>query len=1139
MGYEKLAIEQYGQAAVNASANMAELTRAATRVTVSTREVTEAGREHASVTNRQTVATQGHAAAMRDAHSGARGLASAFGAMWLTWGNIAPLLAGAAIGHSLVQAVKKGMEFEYTLTFIKALGEETAESVHKLGAAVLKLGSEGLYGPLELVKGLQVLEQAGVRAAEGMLVLPHVLDLATVGEMKMAEAAKTLVGVMNAFNLGILKSSFVGDVFAKAAAESQTSVEQMTQAMRTASVVGEMYGASMEDTATALTILAKLNITGTAAGTSFRNMLKELYAPTDAAAKVMKQLGMQAHDANGNLLPFSTVVYSLRETLKGYDRISQTNILQKLFGERGSKEAIAMLSLSRAEWDELQGKITGASGFMMGVAAELEASTKGVFKQAINNLEASMIKAFENTDNAAKNLAVGLRSAFGSQEMVAVLTSLVSGTLAFLDVVMKLGPALLVVGQGIAVFLGIRLLHIAVVAAAGALGTLLTAVKAVGVALAESLFVWATGGGLALGALVTPLALVTAGIVALGAAWWVFHTDTSSQVITDINNLSDALDRQLGKLRSINDELIKKIDLEMRGTTPGQYEVSRAQREIDTLQAAVNAARLVEPVEGVGHFGKGALKKKEAYDKAQRIITEGEAKLIESRKKLRQLEFEEERRAALQDGASLAEQINKNKKGGTDPLTAGTKKFSAADRDADNQLKKEVQAITDQFKLEEQLAKAQYATDVALEKAKLDAKLITQTQFANQRFAIEKEYLSKVVQAEQSAGRAIEALEGKADKKSVAMGFQNTRNENWNKIIVQQMKDMEDERKQLELAEIKARGEIQKFQSETLPKMQTKDKVEIEAQVSKRGGMLMSEADKAAAEASIAKTKEYSQVIGEQEAKLDEMARTNSTWTASMTGQVAVIDSLKTAMKSAAETAGQTARQTVEFNRSLAVGAAQAFSEYENSATNAAANIKGVFERAFKGLEDALVNFVKTGKMDFRSLADSIISDLIRIQVRQSITGPLAGMMKGMFNPIAAVAGAAAVSEGTNWVADFNNAQGGVYSSADLHGYANTIVSSPTLFRFAKGGAFRGLMGEAGPEAIMPLARGSDGMLGVRSQGGGAPNIEFNVINQTGSSAKARQSGPAQFDGSKWVIGIVLEAAETDPSFRSALGIGR
>ena len=65
------------------------------------------------------------------------------------------------------------------------------------------------------------------------------------------------------------------------------------------------------------------------------------------------------------------------------------------------------------------------------------------------------------------------------------------------------------------------------------------------------------------------------------------------------------------------------------------------------------------------------------------------------------------------------------------------------------------------------------------------------------------------------------------------------------------------------------------------------------------------------------------------------------------------------------------------------------------------------------------------------------------------------------------------------------NAKGGVYQSPSLHAYANSVVSSPTVFAFAKG---VGLMGEAGPEAIMPLKRTPSGSLGVVAMGGAGGN---------------------------------------------------
>lgn len=79
------------------------------------------------------------------------------------------------------------------------------------------------------------------------------------------------------------------------------------------------------------------------------------------------------------------------------------------------------------------------------------------------------------------------------------------------------------------------------------------------------------------------------------------------------------------------------------------------------------------------------------------------------------------------------------------------------------------------------------------------------------------------------------------------------------------------------------------------------------------------------------------------------------------------------------------------------------------------------------------------------------------------------------------------------------NALGGVYGAEDYAAFAkggtftNQIVSSPTYFRFAKGSGFgTGLMGEAGPEAIMPLTRGADGALGIRADGMGG-GVEVNI----------------------------------------------
>jgi lambda family phage tail tape measure protein len=92
------------------------------------------------------------------------------------------------------------------------------------------------------------------------------------------------------------------------------------------------------------------------------------------------------------------------------------------------------------------------------------------------------------------------------------------------------------------------------------------------------------------------------------------------------------------------------------------------------------------------------------------------------------------------------------------------------------------------------------------------------------------------------------------------------------------------------------------------------------------------------------------------------------------------------------------------LNGSWGNGAATAMQKYADSVSNVSATTEAAVTRAFGGMEDALVNFATTGKLDFKSLADSIIADMMRIQIQQSIMKPLSGMMgdglKSMFSGI-------------------------------------------------------------------------------------------------------------------------------------------
>lgn len=206
---------------------------------------------------------------------------------------------------------------------------------------------------------------------------------------------------------------------------------------------------------------------------------------------------------------------------------------------------------------------------------------------------------------------------------------------------------------------------------------------------------------------------------------------------------------------------------------------------------------------------------------------------------------------------------------------------------------------------------------------------------------------------------------------------------------------------------------------------------------------------------------------------------------------------------------------------SFTAGATRAWKEYQDSAANVSAMSQQLFSSAFAGMEDSLVNFVVNGKASFKDFAKSVLSDLARIAARQALVGigtSLAGSLfsAGVGAAAGSAAGAAGSSGGIGMSTDFHAyAKGGVPGGSTISAYRNGVYDSPQFFKFAKGA---GVFGEAGPEAIMPLTRSSDGSLGVRMVGGGgnaAPNTaapQVNVyIQSDGSTSTESTTGYEQF----------------------------
>lgn len=173
-----------------------------------------------------------------------------------------------------------------------------------------------------------------------------------------------------------------------------------------------------------------------------------------------------------------------------------------------------------------------------------------------------------------------------------------------------------------------------------------------------------------------------------------------------------------------------------------------------------------------------------------------------------------------------------------------------------------------------------------------------------------------------------------------------------------------------------------------------------------------------------------------------------------------------------------------------------------------------------KGFFTDWINGVRQGESVFKSFEKSVLGALNKIIDRlldQALNqmlgggggagGGMGGMAGGLGGGIGGILGTM-LGKGIASLFGGLFANGGAFGTAQKFAnggaFTNQIVNTPTLFQFANGSKF-GQMGEAGPEAVVPLSRGANGKLGVQAHGGGGgrPKVQMGDVHLHNSFAGA------------------------------------
>ncbi|QXA49287.1 phage tail tape measure protein [Enterobacter cancerogenus] len=236
-------------------------------------------------------------------------------------------------------------------------------------------------------------------------------------------------------------------------------------------------------------------------------------------------------------------------------------------------------------------------------------------------------------------------------------------------------------------------------------------------------------------------------------------------------------------------------------------------------------------------------------------------------------------------------------------------------------------------------------------------------------------------------------------------------------------------------------------------------------------------------------------------------------------------------------------------------GAEKGFKNWFDTASDYSSQTADLVNNSMTGLIGNISDALSGNKVDWEDWSKSVLASMQKIILNAMLVnslksaggGGLFGSLGGLFGGgDATSAGSTPLGAYSGAASGLKFAKGGIFDSPNLSHFSNSIISSPTMFKFAKGD---GLMGEAGPEAVMPLTRTPNGTLGVRmigttAAGGGGGEIHITQhINVSGNGdaalnramQEAARQGAA--DGAKKARQDMLSDFQTNGQGRRLLGV--
>jgi len=295
------------------------------------------------------------------------------------------LFAGFAGLQGLREAIKTFAEFEQTLASLQGVTSATATEMQNLKTTALTMGASSRSSANQAAEGLLILSKAGFSSKQAIESLPGVLALATAHQLDLGQASDYTANILNQFGLKTDQTNRVVDILSTTANKSLADVRDLAEAMKYAGPAAGALGIDIEEAAAAAGVLSDRGIKASLAGTNLRGIMVDLVSPTAKARQTLESMGLSIRDVDVRTVGFTGAMKNLAKAGASVEDLA------KIFGVMQVSGATALVQHTK-RMEQLTEANRKSSGSTKELVDIMQDTLKGRFLELVNVIGVAIIK---------------------------------------------------------------------------------------------------------------------------------------------------------------------------------------------------------------------------------------------------------------------------------------------------------------------------------------------------------------------------------------------------------------------------------------------------------------------------------------------------------------------------------------------------------------------------------------------------------------------------------------------------------------------------------------------------------------------------------------------------------------------------